>query len=176
MAGGNPAEERQARDFYPTPADVTKALIAAEVFYGPVIEPACGDGAMAQVFEAMGLPVTASDIHPLGYGDKRDFFSIEEIPADANIVTNPPFELAADFIRHGLALKPKKLALVLKATYFHAASRHALFTSTKPAAIYPLTWRPDFLGKGRPTMDVIWAVWKRGYSGNTLYKPLKRPL
>lgn len=175
MAGGNPADERQERDFYPTPTEVTKALIAAETFYGPIVEPACGDGAMGKVFEAMGLPVQASDIHPLGYGTRRDFFDIESIDPDASIVTNPPFDLAADFIAHGLSLKPRKLCLVLKATYWHAASRGGLFQKSRPAAVYPLLWRPDFLGKGRPTMDVCWTVWRRGHVGPTVYQPLQRP-
>jgi len=177
MAGGNPADGRQERDFYPSPPEITRAIIAAETFPGPIFEPACGDGAIAKEFEAAGYKVIASDIHPLGYGVKRDFFTVTRSLADTNIsiVTNPPFDLAARFIEHGLFLRPKKLALVLKATYFHAASRRRLFEETNPAAIYPLTWRPDFLGKGRPTMDVIWVVWRRGHTGGTLYQPLKRP-
>jgi hypothetical protein len=175
MAGGNPREGRQPRDFYGTPAEVTKALLVSEWIQGPVLEPACGDGAMAKVFEEAGHTVTASDIEPLGYGVKRDFFSISQIDPETIIVTNPPFNLAEKFIEHGLSLKPKKLALVLKASYWHAKSRLELFERTRPAVIYPLTWRPDFLDKGRPTMEVCWTVWRRGHVGPTLYAPLRKP-
>ena len=175
MAGGNPADERQERDFYPTPGEVTRALIAAEKLEGPIFEPACGDGAMAKEFKAAGYKVVASDIHPLGYGVKRDFFTVKQKLPTANIVTNPPFNLAERFIEHALSLEPKTLCLVLKSTYWHAKSRADLFERTRPAAVYPLLWRPDFLDKGRPTMEVCWTVWRRGHTGGTLYQPLERP-
>ena len=28
-----------------------------------------------------------------------------------------------------------------------------------PKAVHPLTFRPDFSGEGRPTMDCCWCVW-----------------
>jgi hypothetical protein len=175
MAGGNPAEGRQPRDFYATPSDVTKALIAVEKFDGGIYDPACGDDAMTDVFKDAGYKTIGSDIHPLGKGYKRDFFAVKNKMYNWNIVTNPPFNLAEEFIEHALSLEPKSVSFVLKSSYFHAKSRKTLFDRTKPAAIYPLTWRPDFLGKGRPTMEVIWVVWKRGYNGPTIYQPLERP-
>lgn len=178
MAGGNPQDGRQPRDYYGTPREVTVALLKEEGWNLPanVLEPACGDGAMAEVI-AEHAYVVASDIHPLGYGIKKDFF---EIDAGGNfdnwaIITNPPFNLAVKFIEHGLSMQPKMLALVLKATFWHAKSRYELFERTKPAAIYPLTWRPDFLNKGAPTMDICWTVWRRDHVGATIYKPLVKP-
>src|SRR5947208_1977198 len=77
-------------DFYPTPAWGTKALLRYEVFQGPVLEPCCGNGAMAKVLEETGYKVIASDLHDRGYGTTRDFFDYK--PKEAlNIVTNPPF-------------------------------------------------------------------------------------
>jgi len=102
MAGGNPAEERQDRDFYPTPDEVTVALLGVEKFEGAVYEPACGNGAMAKVIEAAGYKVIASDIHPLGYGVERDFFTVKTPLRHLNIITNPPFDLSVKFIEHAL--------------------------------------------------------------------------
>jgi hypothetical protein len=175
MAGGNPAEGRQAGDFYATPGEVTIALCAVEIFMGTIHECASGNGAMARVLESCGYKVFGTDINPQGYGSQKDLFEIKE-PIGDNIVTNPPFNLAGDMILHIHAyLKPRKLALVLKSTYWHAASRHELFTLTQPARIYPLLWRPDFLNKGAPTMDVSWVVWDRDHSGPTQYIPLPKP-
>jgi len=64
---------------------------------------------------------------------------------------------------------------MLKATYWHSKNRKALFRRTKPAAVWSLTWRPDFLGKGRPTMDVMWCVWRRGNEARCAYDLLDRP-
>lgn len=175
MAGGNPSQARQKDDFYPTPSAVMRALLEYEGFEGVVHEPACGDGALSKVMIDHGLEVVSTDINPRGFGSELDFFDVGEALGD-NIVTNPPFNLARRFIEHGLSvLKPRKMALVLKATYWHAATRRDLFERFPPATIYPLLWRPDFLNKGAPTMDVMWCVWDRYHGGATLYRPLPKP-
>lgn len=175
MLGGNPADGRQALDFYPTPEDVTLALLEVEAFDALVYEPACGDGAIAKVLEERGHIVCGTDIEPRGYGSQADFFSLEGME-DGDLVSNPPFNLAEAFIRHAMTrLRPRKMALVLKSSFFHAKGRRPLFEEYPPAAIYPLTWRPDFLGKGAPVLEVAWFVWERGHKGATVYRPLSRP-
>lgn len=175
MAGGNPSTGREERDFYPTPMEVPWALLKAEQITGSIHECACGNGAMTRIFEKVGFKVVSTDIHPLGVGEKISFFDVTEPLAD-NIITNPPFDLAEEFIRHALeVLKPQMLALVLKSTYWHAASRKKLFDQHRPAAIYPLLWRPDFMDLGRPTMEVMWCVWRRDHVGPTIYLPLPNP-
>jgi hypothetical protein len=172
MAGGNPASgERQKDDFYPTPPEVTRALLAVESFTGAIWEPACGDGAMARELLTSGQKIVATDLSPRGFGAKLDFLKVPPRKV-ANIVTNPPFDLAEAFIRQGMAMQPDKMCLVLKATYWHAVTRQALFREFKPARIYPLTWRPDFMALGRPTMEVQWCVWERGFVGEPSYIPL----
>lgn len=53
--------------------------------------------------------------------------------------------------------------------------RLELFQQYRPAVVYPLTWRVDFLGLGNPTMDVMWVVWRSHMAGQTDYRPLARP-
>jgi hypothetical protein len=175
MAGGNPASgEREERDFYPTPWEVTQALAEFQTFEGPIWEPACGDDAMANVLRANGHKVIATDIHPLGTGAQADFLKIPPRRV-RNIVTNPPFDLAVPFIEHGLRMKPDVMAIMLKSTYWHAVRRLPLFQKSKPAWILPMTWRPDFMGKGRPTMECQWTIWLRGNTDYPRYCPLEKP-
>lgn len=172
MAGGNPASgERQKDDFYPTPSEVTRALLAVESFTGPIWEPACGDDTMADDLRTGGYRVVSTDLNPRGHGVKLDFLTVRPRKV-ANIVTNPPFDLSVEFIEQGMAMNPDKMAFILKATYWHALTRQSLYQKYKPARIYPLTWRPDFLGLGRPTMEVQWCVWERGSIGEPAYIPL----
>lgn len=177
MAGGNPATGRQDDDFYPTPREVTEALLRYWRFdpAKPIHECACGDGAMAKVIEAHGFTVIASDLVDRGYGIQQDFLKMDRALAPV-VITNPPFNLAVDFITHALDdLQVGTLALVLKSTFWHAKNRYALFNRHRPRAVLPLLWRPDFLGRGRPTMECAWCVWDRGYTGATLYHPLPKP-
>lgn len=175
MAGGNGT--RRESDFYPTPADVTEALLSVERFEGEIWEPACGDGAIVDVLESHGHSVLGTDIRVTknkpGFRE-ADFF--RTIPHYfPNIITNPPFSIAADFINHALKFRTQKMAFLLKATFWHAKARHALFLKRPPARLYPLLWRPDFLDRGGSTMEIMWCVWECGFVGRTQYIPLQRP-
>lgn len=175
MVGGNPAGKRQDRDFYPTPVDVVWSLLSVEKFEGSIWEPACGNGQLALELEkGTGCSVFGTDIVPQGYGKKANFLELRPRPLNANIVTNPPFNLAKQFFEQGMAFRPHKMALLLKSTYFHASTRLPLFEKYRPAMVYPLTWRPDFLGLGRPTLEVAWYVWYRGHNAYPEYRPLPR--
>lgn len=182
MAGGNPKNGRVRDDWYPTPPDVTKALLQVEEFPGRIWEPCAGDGAIVNVLRECGYKdVVASDFNPRAPGIlKRDLFSVTR-PVSHSILTNPPFKIdatrdAADIIKHLLSLRPRKLALMLKASYWHAMTRTPLFENNRPAWIYPLNWRPDFHGLGRPVMEVAWVVWHAGNIEYPRYKVLSKPL
>lgn len=169
-------EKRRELDFYPTPPDATEALIRFLALPPCTIwEPACGDGAMSRVFEKHGHTVISSDIRETGYGEGGvDFISAPARPCDA-IITNPPFNLAGDFIERANLLAPI-VGLLFKSQFWHAAKRADLFTRFPPAWVLPLTWRPDFMAGergGAPTMEVIWTVWKRGET-DTRYRLLHR--
>lgn len=104
-----------------------------------------------------------------------DFLTIPPIPCDA-IITNPPFLLAPQFISRALGQTPY-VAMLLKSTFWHAASRTELFRRNPPAAVLALNWRPQFGGEkhagSSPTMDFIWTVWEPGNSG-TRYEILSK--
>lgn len=178
ITGGNTAYKRAASDFYPTPPEVTAALLDwLGLRKGTRIwEPACGHGHMVRVMEDRGLVVRATDIQA-----GTDFLSAE-LPVEEIdwIITNPPFSLADQFIAR-CALYGLPFALLLKSQYWHAKKRLDLFQKYQPDYILPLTWRPDFLfgarGGGSPLMDVMWCVWLRypELTTETRYYPLPKP-
>lgn len=177
LANGGDATKRRALDFYPTPPDVTRALLIFLALQPCVIwEPACGDGAMSQVLEAAGHEVISTDIRQTGYGEGgNDFLACPARRCDA-VVTNPPFAASEEFIRRSLATAPL-VAMLLKSQYWHAQKRQALFREHPPAWVLPLTWRPDFLDGergGAPTMECLWTVWVAGDT-DTKYRTLPRP-
>jgi Predicted DNA modification methylase len=181
MAGGKRGSgsprKRQHADWYPTPSDVTQVLLERVKFDGPVSEPCCGDGSLAMVMENHGYHVIGTDLYDRGYGVGHgkafDILAMRELPAP-NIVTNPPFNIAGQIIEHLMAMRPKKMALLLKASFWHAKTRRRLFDAYPPSKIIALTWRPDFLHLKRPTMEVMWCVWEEG-SNVTEYMLAHRP-
>jgi hypothetical protein len=178
MAGGNPKDGREKDDFYPSPPDVTEALLRAETGIRYVAhECAAGDGAMTDVLKTYCREVVSTDLYPKRDDiEVQDFLTLKYALGD-HLVTNPPFDLAVPFIQKAMDLKYKQVAFVLKATFWHAKRRLKLFNTFRPTTIYPLTWRPDFMKKGAPTMDIIWCVWDRfAMSSETRYIPLEKPL
>ena len=129
---------------------------------------------MANVLAGYGHDVFASDLRETGYGCGGVDF-LETKRDCAAIITNPPFNISEDFIRHAIP-QARLVAMVLKSQYWHAKKRAALFGEFPPAYVLPLTWRPDFMGGergGAPTMEVHWTVWIDGNT-DTKYRLLGR--
>ena len=175
LANASTIHKRRALDYYPTPPDVTHALMNfLSLEPCRIWEPACGDGAMAKVLAEYGHDIFSSDIRETGYGQGGVDFLATTHEYSA-IITNPPFALSEAFIRHALPLA-ETVAMLLKSQYWHAAKRKALFEEYPPAYVLPLTWRPDFMNNergGSPTMDVHWTVWKSGQT-DTKYRLLAK--
>lgn len=64
ISGGNSAYGRAKGDLYPTPPEVTYALLDFLGLPGNtrIWEPACGNGDMVREMEAWGYQVTGTDI------------------------------------------------------------------------------------------------------------------
>jgi len=176
IAGGN--GNRRENDFYPTPREATIALLPLIADWPKTIwEPACGDGAMARVLRASGRDVVATDLIHRGFGQILDFLGPTALqiarPQRKVIITNPPFKLAAQFIERADELGAAHLALLLKASFWNAASRLKTWDRWAPYARRDLTWRLDFDGRGAPTMDCAWFLWDR--TSPPLARPLVKP-
>lgn len=177
LANGGDQTKRKFSDFYPTPPEATIALLDFLKLPRETIvwEPACGEGHMVNVLKTRFDRVTGSDI--------TDSLQTDFLDTDFNlcdwIITNPPFSLAEQFIRHARKLNPSGgFAFLLKSQYWHAMSRLKLFRETQPSHVLPLTWRPDFhfgAAGGAPTMEVLWTVWQPPYDRECLYIPLEKP-
>nr|DAG22192.1 MAG TPA: adenine-specific methyltransferase [Caudoviricetes sp.]DAG32367.1 MAG TPA: adenine-specific methyltransferase [Caudoviricetes sp.] len=180
--GGNSALGRRTSDLYPTPPEVTVALM--EFLNLPqrtmIWEPAAGEGDMVKAIQSCGYEqVCGTDISKgLNFLDTVD--SPEWHMSFDWIITNPPFKLAEQFIRKAASLR-RPFAFLLKSQYWHAAGRAKLFEEFPPSYILPLTWRPDFFFKddhgGSPLMDVMWCVWltPQMKGVQTIYRPLAKP-
>lgn len=177
----NPAT-RVETDYYPTPPEVTHALMK---FLQSVVgitlktchEPACGEGDMSEVIAGYGVEVFSSDLIDRGYGKTGiDYLKYRPAYRDA-VITNPPFSLSEQFIEK--AVKESGIVcMLLKANYFHASRRLQMFKNNPPAYVLPLTWRPNWYFKKQkgssPTMDVSWYVWLSGMN-ETKYLPVSKP-
>ena len=84
--------------------------------FDKVWECACGEGHLAKILEEKGILHLASDLIDRGYGDVFDFLSTENKEWEGDIITNPPYSLAKDFIEKALQIIPQgnKIEMFLK--------------------------------------------------------------
>lgn len=157
------------KDYATTPAWATKVLLENEAFDGEILEPCCGKGAISEVLRAKNLTVTSSDIHPFGYGQIQDLFTITK--QHENVITNPPFSQTSKVKRHLLSITRRKLALL----WFVKNIGNEMETrdSQLLKAIYILG-KVDF-PEIKFGWQFAWFVWDKGYSGDVIIRRTKSP-
>jgi hypothetical protein len=169
---------RLAQDAYYTPGWVVDALLDAVDLPGPIWECAAGSGQMVEALKARGFETFASDIE---HG--VDFLQSESLPPGCRaIVTNPPFNLAQQFIEHGLTLtKPVggTVAVLLKTDFDAAKTRQHLFGhcdifEMKLVLTRRIRWFAD--SKGSPSTNHAWFCWSWAHRGQPTitYAPITR--
>lgn len=155
-------------DLYQTPPHATEALLRVEQFKGEVWEPASGRGAIAKVLEGHELRVTSSDIMLDGYGHGGvDFLDPGSFRRVDNIVTNPPYRDALQFVEKALTCVDRKAAFLLKLTFLESRRRKSFFECSPPSRVWVfsdrLTMWPD--GDEKPsnggTIAYAWFVWDK---------------
>lgn len=159
--------ERDPREFYPTPAWCTEALIRNYAFSTDYVvdEPACGVGHISKVFEEKGFNVRSTDLHDTGFGKGGVDFLKSEVEM-AQVVTNPPYKgkLPISFAWHGLDLTAKHqglVALLMRTDWSSAAGRTNLLQHPAFAMKLELTRRPMWVDgtTGSPRFAYSWYVW-----------------
>lgn len=132
-ASNHSDHERQAEDFYATEPKAVEMLMELETFSGRVWEPACGAGHISEVLKAHGYEVRSSDLVDRGYGEEMDFLTTT-LPWDGDIITNPPYKYAQEFVEHALELIPdgRKVAMFLKLQFLEGKARRPLFDKYPP--------------------------------------------
>jgi hypothetical protein len=178
---------RHVEDFYIEPGWAVDLLLGTEAFTGGLWDPACGSGTIVTTAIARGLTAVGTDIADRGFGSQHDFLSeFAPLPFGgvANIVCNPPYRVAGDFIERALTVASRKVAMLVQAKFPYSQRRHALFTTAPPARLYFLSTRPSMppgekllagtLEAKGGKLDYLWMVWDREHQGPTECRWLKR--
>lgn len=161
---------RMARDLYETPAWATAALFPHLPSSPNVIwEPAAGSGKMADaLLEASEKVITVlrTDI-----ATGTDFLACTDHQSADAIITNPPYELATEFIWHARTLMGPVdgfVAMLLRTDFDHAKTRADLFGACphfakKVVLTRRIQWFED--SKGSPSFNHAWFLWDWKHRG-----------
>jgi hypothetical protein len=172
MVGDSVDHVRRLDDFYSTPPEAVHALLAVENFQGDILEPACGDGAISKVLEAAGHTVRSTDLVERGYGEAgHDFLMFGYPYRAANIVTNPPFKLAEQFVDRALEHADDKVVMLLKLNFLEGGKRAPWLKRTPLKKVWIFAKRLTFRIPGRETQGngmiaFAWLIWEHGHTGD----------
>lgn len=80
----------------------------------------------------------SSDLYDRCGNEVFDFLSIENTHWGGNIITNPPYKYALDFVYKALQIVPdgKKVCMFLKIQFLEGKARRELFRSYPPKVVY----------------------------------------
>ncbi|MDE7440050.1 MAG: NAD(P)-dependent oxidoreductase [Clostridia bacterium] len=176
--------EREENDFYATDPLAIDKLLKVEWLNDRVWECACGTGHLSRRLTENGITVVSTDIVDRGYHDFSyilDFLKAEKSPFDSNfdIVTNPPYKYAKEFVLKALKLLPIrcKCCMFLKLTFLEGKARfNEIFKDFPPKRVYVFSERiqcaknGDFermKASGGSAVAYAWFVWRKGNKGKT---------
>lgn len=192
LAGGNPKRGRVENDYYATNPESTRGLLDNVEFSGNrFLEPCCGEGHICKVIQEYypDADITAIDIADRGYGITGvNFLTYTSKELFDNIITNPPYEFAQEFIEHSLELvKPNgKVAMFLKVQFLEGIGRKEFFEQSPLKYVYVFRARQNPLRNGNPcdengkkwsssTMCFAWFIFEKGYKGEPVIRWIDKP-
>ena len=172
--------ERQVDDYYATDPIAVEILLKNETFKHEVWECACGEGHIAKVLEQHGYDVSATDLIYRGYGEKEsyDFLKCDETNIDEDIITNPPYKYAKEFVEKAMdVVAPgRKVAMFLKLTFLEGKERKKMFQKYPPKVIYVFSGRVkcamngNFNTSGSSAVCYAWFIWEKGFKGEPVIR------
>lgn len=189
MSATGRGRDRNAADFYPTPDDYVRAVVSLLPLHPTdrVLDPCVGDAVWpVALHEAHGVVVDAGDLYPERYRGLRaaceagavghvhrgrfqrfDARHARVWPYDW-VVSNPPYALAEEFVRHALfAVRPGGWVAYVLRHGFPATKVRREFTRAYPPCLTVLAQeRPSFTGDGKTdASEYSVFFWRRGWPG-----------
>jgi hypothetical protein len=169
------AEFKNSLDDFPTPPWATRALVehvvASKASLGSMtcLEPACGRGHMSVALAEYFGDVTSYDVFDYGFGRIADFLKAKHDNQSFDwVITNPPFKLAEEFIKHSMKIARHGVAMLTRTVFIESVGRYErLFMPNPPSAFAQFTERVPMV-KGRIDKKAStatgygWLVWEKG--------------
>lgn len=172
-------EAPDSLDFFPTPPWATRALVECVLRNlgiglenATVWEPACGAGHMSRVLQEYAAKVIASDVHDYGIG--AEIGSFVGIGPDVItsrhaqwIITNPPFNLAEQFLERART-EAQGVAMLVRTAWLEGGERYRTIFAKHPPSVVALFSERVPMVKGRwdpkasTATSYCWCIWHRG--------------
>lgn len=182
-ASNHSDKDRETNDYYATDPIAIDVLLneGGVKLSHKVWECACGQGHLSERLKQYGYDVVSSDLIDRGYGiGGVDFLRTTKI-WDGDILTNPPYKFAVEFIEHAMSIikDGSRVFMFLKIQFLEGKARKRLFEKYPPKCIYVSSSRilcaknarfDDMRAGGGSAVAYAWYEWQKGYKGDTKIK------
>lgn len=181
LGASNHSERKRPRhDYYATEPRAVELLLQEEQFAPLIWECACGEGHISKVLEQHGFKVISTDLVYRGFGNSRSINFLKEEFEDfkGDIITNPPYKYALEFVRRALDIvqSRRKVAMLLRLQFLEGKERKKFFLENPPKVIYVSSSRlscainGEFEKVGASAVAYAWFVWEKGFAGETVIR------
>jgi len=173
-ASNHTEAEREQNDYYATDPTAIDKLLKIREPMREIWEPACGQGHLSKRLEKHGFIVKSTDLYDRGFGQSGIDFLKNKTIFDGDIITNPPYKYATEFVLKALESVPSgnSVYMFLKLQFLEGKARKKLiFDKHPPSHIYIFSERiacaknGDFEGmkqSGGSAVAYAWFVWEAG--------------
>lgn len=182
-ASNHTEKERENDDFYATDPIAINVLLeeGGLILDEYVWECACGEGHLSERLKEYGYDVKSTDLIDRGYGSGGVDFLTYDKKWNGDIITNPPYKYAKEFIEHALDIVPegKQVVMFLKIQFLEGKARKKLFEKYPPKNVFVASGRilcaknalfDEMRAGGGSAVAYAWYVWEKGYKGDTIIK------
>lgn len=183
-ASNHSKKDREENDFYATDPNALKIFLNKlkedEVYlHKNIWECACGQGHLSKVLKEQGYDVYSTDLINRGYNDKTfDFLTRENANYSCDILTNPPYKFAKEFVQKALEIQEKGYYTImfLKIQFLEGQARKELFKKYPPKFVYINSKRQlcamngEFEKYNATAICYCWFIWEKGFKGETIIR------
>lgn len=166
--------DRAEHDYYATDPYAARCLLNLEPDLSDDIwECAAGELHIAEVLQGAGKRVRCSDIVCRKAGvEPIDFLEYSQ-RWRGDIVTNPPYKHAQEFVEHALSIvdQGRLVCMFLKLTFLEGKKRQRLFDAQPPIRVWVSRsrlscWYNGVRPESSSAIAYAWFVWKKGFQGH----------
>lgn len=181
-ASNHSLKDRETNDYYAT--DPNSLEIFLKVLerdniklHHNIWECACGQGHLSNVLINNNYNVYSSDLINRGYGEVKDFLKCNNL-FNGDILTNPPYKYAKDFVKHSLDLLEdgNYCIMFLKIQFLEGKDRRKLFDKFPPKYVYVNSARQTCYINGNMNKKMssascyCWYIWEKGFKGEPVIR------
>lgn len=181
-------EDREKNDYYATdPNCLIKLLDRLKEdkieLNNNIWECSCGEGHLSKVLIEDSYNVYSSDLVNRNYGVSNIDFLKQTKPWNGDILTNPPYKYAKEFVEKSMELlkENNKCIMFLKLQFLEGKARRKLFDKYPPKYVYVFSERQrcamngDFgkysnNGQTHGAVAYCWFIWEKGFKGEPIIR------